>query len=53
MTVAGSNLATGVRPSRMAGIALPAPNRWDFLLTVAPLPVEGGAGFPINPIGTF
>jgi hypothetical protein len=28
-------------------------NRWDFLLTVAPLPVNGGTGSPLNPIATF
>ncbi len=28
-------------------------NRWDFLLTMAPLAVEGGTGSPINPIATF
>jgi kynurenine formamidase len=27
--------------------------RWEFLLTVAPVPVPGGTGFPINPIATF
>jgi kynurenine formamidase len=27
--------------------------RWDFLLTVAPLTVEGGTGSPVNPIATF
>ena len=27
--------------------------RWHFLLTVAPLAVEGGTGSPINPIATF
>lgn len=27
--------------------------RWEFLLTVAPVPVLGGTGFPINPIATF
>ena len=27
--------------------------RWEFLLTVSPLAVEGGTGSPINPIGTF
>ena len=30
-----------------------ARKRWDFLLTVAPLPVEGGTGSPVNPIATF
>jgi kynurenine formamidase len=28
-------------------------NRWDFLLTVAPIPVPGGTGSPVNPIATF
>jgi len=27
--------------------------RWEFLLTVAPLRVEGGTGSPVNPVGTF
>jgi kynurenine formamidase len=27
--------------------------RWTFLLTAAPLPVQGGTGSPINPIATF
>ena len=27
--------------------------RWDFLLTVAPLPIRGGTGSPVNPIATF
>ena len=30
-----------------------ARNRWTFLLTVAPLAVEGGSGSPVNPIATF
>ncbi|MGH9628442.1 MAG: cyclase family protein, partial [Bryobacteraceae bacterium] len=28
-------------------------NRWEFLLTAAPLAVEGGTGSPLNPIATF
>jgi len=28
-------------------------NRWDFLLTFAPLAVDGGTGSPLNPIATF
>jgi len=28
-------------------------NRWEFLLTAAPLPIRGGTGSPINPIATF
>ena len=27
--------------------------RWDFLVTVAPLPIRGGTGSPVNPIATF
>ncbi|MDA0348942.1 MAG: cyclase family protein [Verrucomicrobia bacterium] len=27
--------------------------RYEFLLTVAPIPVEGGTGSPLNPIATF
>jgi kynurenine formamidase len=30
-----------------------ARNRWTFLLSVAPLAVEGGSGSPVNPIATF
>ena len=28
-------------------------NRWEFLLTAAPLPITGGTGSPLNPIATF
>ncbi|MCB9384402.1 MAG: cyclase family protein [Bryobacterales bacterium] len=28
-------------------------NRWEFLLTAGPLPVQGGTGSPINPIAIF
>lgn len=28
-------------------------NRWEFLLTVAPIPVIGGTGSPLNPLATF
>ena len=28
-------------------------NRWEFLVTAAPLAVEGGTGSPLNPIATF
>lgn len=33
--------------------AAAARKRWDFLLTVAPLPFRGGTGSPVNPIATF
>jgi kynurenine formamidase len=28
-------------------------NRWEFLFTVAPIPMPGGTGSPVNPIATF
>jgi kynurenine formamidase len=33
--------------------AAAARNRWDFLLTVAPLPIPKGTGSPVNPIAMF
>ena len=33
--------------------AAQARKRWEFLLHVAPLPVVGGTGSPINPVATF
>jgi kynurenine formamidase len=33
--------------------ACAAANRWDFLLTLAPLRIEGGTGSPLNPIALF
>jgi kynurenine formamidase len=28
-------------------------NRWEFLLTIGPVPVTGGTGFPANPLAIF
>ena len=28
-------------------------NRWEFLLTAAPVPVTGGTGFPLNALAIF
>ena len=28
-------------------------NRWDFMVTIAPVPVTGGTGFPVNTLATF
>jgi kynurenine formamidase len=36
-----------------AADAAAARGRWEFQLTVAPLPVEGGSGSPVNPIAIF
>ena len=33
--------------------AAAARKRWEFLFTVAPLPIQGGTGSPVNPIATF
>jgi kynurenine formamidase len=33
--------------------AAAARKRWEFLFTVAPLPLRGGTGSPANPIATF
>ncbi len=35
------------------GDAAAARKRWDFLLSMAPIPIVGGTGSPINPIATF
>ena len=28
-------------------------NRWEFMLSVAPVPVTGGTGFPVNALAIF
>jgi kynurenine formamidase len=28
-------------------------NRWEFMATIAPVPVAGGTGFPVNTLATF
>jgi kynurenine formamidase len=33
--------------------AAAARKRWEFMLTMAPIPIVGGTGSPINPIATF
>jgi hypothetical protein len=33
--------------------AAAARKRWAFLFTVAPLPIPGGTGSPVNPIAIF
>jgi len=33
--------------------AAAARKRWDFMLTVAPLPIPNGTGSPVNPIAMF
>ena len=33
--------------------AAAARNRWEFMLTIAPLPIPNGTGSPVNPIAVF
>jgi hypothetical protein len=33
--------------------AAAARQRWEFLLTIAPLPIPNGTGSPVNPIAVF
>ena len=33
--------------------AAAARSRWEFMLTVAPLPIPKGTGSPVNPIAMF
>lgn len=35
------------------GDAAAARNRWEFMLTVAPLPIPHGTGSPVNPLAMF
>ena len=28
-------------------------NRWEFMLTIAPLPIPHGTGSPVNPLAVF
>ena len=28
-------------------------NRWEFMVTIAPVPVTGGTGFPVNALAIF
>jgi hypothetical protein len=35
------------------GQAAAARNRWEFMLTIAPLPIPRGTGSPVNPIAMF
>ena len=35
------------------GAAAAERGRWEFLLMLAPLPIPGGTGSPLNPIAVF
>ena len=34
-------------------VAAAARNRWEFMVTIAPLPIPNGTGSPVNPIAMF
>jgi hypothetical protein len=33
--------------------AAAARNRWEFMVTIAPLPIPRGTGSPVNPLAVF
>ena len=48
----GMPLIDGVDLEALADVATQV-NRWEFMFTVAPLPVDNGAGSAVNPIAIF
>jgi kynurenine formamidase len=52
ITAMGINLLDNQDLEALGGAAARL-NRWEFTLTIAPVPVTGGTGFPLNAIATF
>jgi kynurenine formamidase len=52
LTILGVHLIDRADFDRLAEAAA-ARNRWEFMLTVAPLPIPNGTGSPVNPIAMF
>jgi kynurenine formamidase len=52
ITALGINLLDNQDLETLASTAAQL-NRWEFMLTVAPVPVTGGTGFPVNALATF
>ena len=48
----GTNIFDNMDLEALAEIAAQE-NRWEFMLTAAPIPVKGGTGSPLNPIAIF
>ena len=48
----GTNMFDNMDLEALAETAA-AENRWEFMLTAAPIPVIGGTGSPLNPIAIF
>lgn len=52
LTILGVHLLDRADFDELSTIAA-ARNRWEFLLTIAPLPIPKGTGSPVNPIAMF
>jgi hypothetical protein len=52
ITALGINLLDSQDLEALAATAAKL-SRWEFMLTVAPVPVTGGTGFPVNALATF
>ena len=52
LTMLGVHLLDRADLGRLSEAAA-ARNRWEFMLTVAPLPIPSGTGSPVNPIAVF
>jgi kynurenine formamidase len=52
LTILGVHILDRANFDRLAEAAA-ARNRWDFMLTVAPLAIPHGTGSPVNPIAMF
>jgi kynurenine formamidase len=52
MVALGIHLIDNSDPEAVA-VKAAGSKRWEFLLTVAPLPIRGATGSPVNPIATF
>jgi kynurenine formamidase len=52
ITALGINLLDNQNLEALANTAVKL-NRWEFMLTVAPSPVAGGTGSPVNALATF
>ena len=48
----GSNIFDNMDLEALAETAV-AENRWEFMITAGPIPVDGGTGSPLNPIAVF
>jgi kynurenine formamidase len=52
LTMLGVHLIDRANLDELAELAAEQ-NRWEFMLTIAPLPIPNGTGSPVNPIAVF